>query len=96
MTNLEQRMKELKAEVELCKLAMRMQARIGQIESSEKRDLFHARKLIEMLQGAKQTFNFATPKHGCIPIYWKEWVQEWNLFCYRHNKDRYILYVHSN
>lgn len=95
MNNLEHRLEELRAEMALCKLTMKMQKAIKHVEDTEE-STTSIKALHSLFINAKKTFNFRTPDRGSLPVSWRLWVQEWNIFCIKHNRDRYMLYVHDN
>jgi len=92
MTNLEQRITELKAEMELCKVTMKMQDRINRIQGGDKSC---AKALVNQFIKASSTLAIKTPKGSHKPESWKAWVHEWNIFCYSHKKEIYTLYVRN-
>ena len=81
-------MTELKAEIEICKLANKMQQRVDKIQSGENRTC--ATALINSIIKAASTLDIKTPTNA-KPGNWKAWVYEWNLFCYHHKKDIYTI-----
>lgn len=81
-------MTELKAEIEICKLANKMQQRVDKIQSGENRTC--ATALINSIIKAAATLSINTPTNA-KPWNWKAWVQEWNVFCYKHKKEIYTI-----
>ena len=81
-------MTELKAEMEICKLAHKMQQRVDKIQAGENRTC--ATALINSIIKAAATLNIKTPTNA-KPCNWRAWVYEWNVFCYHHKKEIYSI-----